>query len=47
MKKFLLPTFLGRSCVTCVTTAYLVLFGVILWLIFDAEVPLLAAKLHL
>jgi hypothetical protein len=44
MRKFLVPTLFGKSCATCVATAYVVLFGVILWLIFDAEFPLLAAR---
>jgi hypothetical protein len=30
-----------------VGVAYLVLFGLVLWLIFDAEMPLLAMKWHL
>ena len=47
MRKFLVPTFFGKSCATCVAVAYLVLFALILWLIFDAEMPLVAAKWHL
>ena len=47
MRKFLFPTLMGRSCATCVAVAYLVLFCLILWLIFDAEMPPIAAKWHL
>ena len=47
LRKFLVPTILGKSCATCVVVAYLVLFGLIFLLIFDAEMPLLAAKWHL
>ena len=47
MRKFLVPTFFGKSCSTCVAVAYLALFGLILWLVFDAEVSLIAAKWHL
>jgi hypothetical protein len=46
MRKFLVATFFGKSCVMCVVAAYLVLFGLILWLIFEAELPLIAAKWH-
>ena len=47
MRKFLVPTFFGKSCATCVAAVYLVLFALVLWLIIDAEMPLLAAKWHL
>ena len=47
VKKFLVPRFFGRSCATCVGVAYLVLFVVVLWLIFDAELPRLATRLGL
>jgi hypothetical protein len=46
MRKILVPTFFGKSCVTCVTAVYLVLFGLILWLIFEAELPQIAARWH-
>ena len=47
MRKILFPTFLGKSCATCVAVAYLVLLGLILGLIFDAELPLVAMSWHL
>jgi hypothetical protein len=46
MRKYLVPTFFGKSCVTCVAVAYLVLLSVIIWLILDAELPLIATRWH-
>jgi hypothetical protein len=46
MRKYFAPTFFGKSCATCVAAAYLVLLGFILWLIFDAELPHIAAGWH-
>jgi len=46
MKKLRVPALLGKSCVACVTTAYLALFGLVLWLILEAELPLMAVKWH-
>ena len=44
MRKILAPTFFGKSCASCVAVVYLVLLGLILWLIFDAELPLIAMQ---
>ena len=46
MRKFLVPTLFSKSCATCVAAAYLVQFGAILWLIFETELPLIAANWH-
>ena len=46
MRKIPVPTFLGKSCASCVAVTYLVLLGLILWLILDAEIPLTALKWH-
>ena len=46
MRKILAPTFFGKSCASCVAVVYLVLLGLIFWLIFDAELPLIAMKWH-
>jgi len=40
------PDFFGKSCASCVAVVYLVLLGLIFWLIFDAELPLIAMKWH-
>jgi hypothetical protein len=46
MRQFFFPTFLTRSCTACVVVAYLVLLGLILWLIIDFEMPLIAPRWH-
>jgi hypothetical protein len=47
MWSFLVSTFLSKSCVACVAVAYSLLLGFVLWLILEAEIPLIAAKWHL